>query len=463
MSTRRAASAPSASTYGSVWRFLTSARLAVALFVLLILANLLILTVPQVPPELSRFSEEYVRWMMDQRERYGSLSGLFESAGLYAIPESLWFQGLLAILTLQATLCAVSRLRATWRTIASPQLRVSEGFFDRARFGADLTLADSTALQRALMRRGYAIKRLVQGQTTYLYGDRNAWTRLGTFVGHLSLIIIVAGAVLSNAYAFERQATIAEGMTEPMYPVRHPEQIQFRNLRSVNQNYEDGSPRNYETELVLYKGGREVKRGITRVNEPLSYDGYTFHQRFLGPAAELEIKDARGGVLVSETVALKDSYQNVPVGYLLVPTTPYFLVVGLMPAEGSGIPTLTLFGYNREDTSRAAFNLSLTPGEGKATDGLSFSFVGPRQFASLVIRRDPGAPLIWVGAALFLAALGASLSLPRRRLWARVIGNEVRLAGNTEHMVNLQPEIDSIMAEVQAVPEGLPAAKEAQP
>jgi cytochrome c biogenesis protein len=63
----------------------------------------------------------------------------------------------------------------------------------------------------------------------------------------------------------------------------------------------------------------------------------------------------------------------------------------------------------------------LRPGE-KWTldDGTSVEFLGTRQWITLQLRHDPGAPVVLVAGGLLLTGLLASLTVRRRRIWFRI-------------------------------------------
>ena len=58
--------------------------------------------------------------------------------------------------------------------------------------------------------------------------------------------------------------------------------------------YPDGSPKDYASELVLYKNGVEVERQTVRVNHPMKFGGVAFDQSFFGGAAASEVQGAGG-------------------------------------------------------------------------------------------------------------------------------------------------------------------------
>src|SRR3989337_3727900 len=66
----------------------------------------------------------------------------------------------------------------------------------------------------------------------------------------------------------------------------------------------EGPPKDFRSEIVIYEGGKEVKRGITRVNSPVKYKGIRFHQSFFGQAAVMKVKDEAGTELFNAAVPL---------------------------------------------------------------------------------------------------------------------------------------------------------------
>src|SRR5207244_2054988 len=67
----------------------------------------------------------------------------------------------------------------------------------------------------------------------YLFADRFAWAQLATFASHLSLILFLAGGIVTKLVGFETFIEVGEGATAPVFPVVHPNQMQVLNLDSV--------------------------------------------------------------------------------------------------------------------------------------------------------------------------------------------------------------------------------------
>jgi cytochrome c biogenesis protein len=82
---------------------------------------------------------------------------------------------------------------------------------------------------------------------------------------------------------------------------------------------------------------------------------------------------------------------------------------GALAADGS--PLLT-----------PIFASVIAPGESASAPGAGFSVklesIG--SYTGIIARRDPGAPIIWLAAALIVGGLAFTLRRPRTRLWLRV-------------------------------------------
>ncbi len=89
--------------------------------------------------------------------------------------------------------------------------------------------------------------------------------------------------------------------------------------------------------------------------------------------------------------------------------------------------------------------IALDEGQEVVQGGLRYHFAGPREFTGLNIRRDPGAMAFWVGIGLGIAGMATTFFMPRRRLWARVAGDRVQLAGQAGHGVDYSAELSRLL------------------
>ena len=90
--------------------------------------------------------------------------------------------------------------------------------------------------------------------------------------------------------------------------------------------------------------------------------------------------------------------------------------------------------------------IELDEGQEIVQGGLRYQFAGAREFTGLNVRRDPGGIAFWVGVGLGLVGMSTTFFAPRRRVWARITGEQVQLAGQAGHGVDLSSELAQLLA-----------------
>jgi hypothetical protein len=111
------------------------------------------------------------------------------------------------------------------------------------------------------------------------------------------------------------------------------------------------------------------------------------------------------------------------------------LVVVQMPEGADGRPYLLLDGVDDEPVLLAA------GAEATSDSGYSYRFIGRADGAGINVKRDPGDTFIFIAVVLALVGLAMTFYVPRRRLWARISGNRVQLAGIAERTTRFDREL----------------------
>lgn len=290
------------------FRLLTSIRFAVWLLVILTLAALAGVVLPQMPPGVVGSDQLRAAWLADKGAQYGVFQGPLERLGFFEVFRSVWFNGLVLLLLLAVAVCTVSRFGPIWRNFRRPPRRVNDRYFETAKHRADFAGATEEQLRQTLSRRRYKVQRYEEAGAVYLFADRFAWSQLATFASHLSLLMFLAGALVTWQVGWSENVLIAEGTSKPVGAVGSDDLIQVKVLDFVRERDELGRDLQYYTQLAVFKNGEEVARGKSTVNDPLQWNGYKFHQAaFLEDGVALEVREGDGGrVLYSEVINLPD-------------------------------------------------------------------------------------------------------------------------------------------------------------
>lgn len=285
-------------------------RIAVVYIGLLAAFGLMGVLIPQVPEAMRGNDAAVQAWLDNERGTFGPLTDTMYRLGLFSVFQARWFLFALGFLVLFVTTCTLNRWSPTFRNVFRPPVRVPDSFYVRAHNRTEFSPVDVSDLQRELrgMRFG-RVETEVRDGATHVFADRFPWTQLSTFISHLALILFIAGGIATWATGFTADRFAGEGTTFPVFAVSDPGQIQVRVDDAIGRFGEAGNALDFRTHLTIFRNGEEVKSGYTTVNDPLSYDGYRFHQVAFFPAgAALRIRDATtGNTVFYETFPLEES------------------------------------------------------------------------------------------------------------------------------------------------------------
>ncbi|CAN5509863.1 cytochrome c biogenesis protein ResB [soil metagenome] len=484
---RPAASRPGASARGplerladAAWRTLTSVRFAVLQIIVLVVAGLVGTMVRQIGSFALTDPAAYARELVDLHRRYDSLTLLgvnvgpgmvevFDLLGFFRIFSAPWFTFLLTLLVVSIVVCTLDRTPRLWRTLRQVRVAQPDGFFDtrlpqRARLEADLSADELTQLLRS---RRFRVRREVDGSAAFVYGDRNQYFRMATLLTHLGLILFLAGGAVTGALGYETVVFVGEGQTAPIQPVGTPGNLLVKNVSFDAPRRPDGTFADFRTDLAVYQNGEEIARKTIRVNDPLSVAGFVFHQNTFGPAAELVIHDPAGRLVWEGPLMLTDELIGRPQGFMTIPGSSIGLIA-LLDQSDQAASGLLVTGI-AAGADRPLFGAIL--GLGGATDpevtaGYTIEWRSGSAFTGMVVKKDPGQGLIWIAYLSLVAGLALTFYFPRRRVWARYEGGELRLSMLADRYVDVEREFDQLLDELalragrRSTPHGLarPAA-----
>jgi cytochrome c biogenesis protein len=443
-----------------VWHLLTSMRFVLVVLLALAALSLVGTLVIQAPPGVFDDPQARSDWVAQVRPKYGALTGVLETLQLFTVFSSIWFKAVLTGLAVSLVACSAHRANGLWRTAVRPCVNVGDRFFEHAPqhdliLTADRPDHDLERVRSVLGRRHYRSV-VEEDGVLHVYADRNRWAPMGSLVGHLSLIVILAGAVIGGAFGFRNDSfVVAEGA---MVPVATDglsvELISFKDSYYA----ETGAPSDYASEVVLYQDGREGARRKIRVNDPLRYDGLSFYQSFFGPAVALGITDASGRQVFDEGVPLawttNDGARSVG-SFVLADAGLTVWVVG---SAGTDDPIIKpgqvrLEVYGPDDASAPIATETLDQGTPATVAGLTVTFQRENAYTGLMVARDPGVPLVWAGCVMLLIGFVAVFVFPHRRIWGRISprrgGSSIALAAVGRHDSSVEREFLELSTDIR--------------
>jgi cytochrome c biogenesis protein len=248
---------------------------------------------------------------------------------------------------------------------------------------------------------------------------KSGYARLGTYLTHLSVLLILVGGLIGAVWGAKGYVEVLEGETAKGVLLRKP-QWMMRPLRfQVRCDafrvdfYPDGAPREYVSTLTFLEGGRAVlDHAPLRVNHPISYGGLNFYQANYGisilPIVEVRKKDGKGA---SHTMQLSQGeLQPIPgtqaqIGFMKYQEKAHdlgeaILLVLLTPDS----PPEGVWLFKRH--SRI---------EGLQVGDFTFIFkdIEKRFYTGIQVAHDPGVPVVWVGCSLLVIGMVVTFTLRR--------------------------------------------------
>ncbi|MFP5415862.1 MAG: cytochrome c biogenesis protein ResB [Actinomycetes bacterium] len=365
-------------------------------------------------------------WLDTVRPRYRGWTDPLAAVGAFGVFGSVGFKAVTALLALSIMACTTHRLPQLWAQAFGPHVHVRDTFFAHARVSATAVVREDVKAAAArvsaeLLRRRFRV--IADADGVPLYADRNRFAPFGTVVAHLAFVVILAGVLVTSTFGFR--------VDDLSIPVGSRVEIGRGTglavqARSFTDSYNpDGSPSDYVSDLVLHHEGRPVAEQIVRVNAPLRWEGWSLNQASFGIAADLRVTDAAGAVIYGDGIPMKFQTTDREYAYGKVELPAQGLLVYVItPASGKVVPDIPAGSAQLEvyagEADTPTFSRVLAPGDPVEAAGLTWTFVRERQYTGLMLSRDPGAPVVWTGAALLAIGTCWTMFLRHQRVWLRL-------------------------------------------
>lgn len=278
-----AAHVPDSGVPQRIWKFFASVKLTVGVLLTLAATSVLGTLIPQnADPALyfQKYGEKLFRvfWLFDLFDMY----------------HSWWFQFLLLLMTLNLLVCSLDRLSSTWRVIFPRKPVFNRAQFEklpgRRSFTASGTPEELLARYQPLLARRFRRSRL---ETTadggVIFAEKGRWSRLGAYVVHIGVLLLLIGALVGSWNGFEGFVNIPEKESTDTIQLRsngQPQQLPFsvRLDRFQISFYDERSrmPKEYRSTLTILEDGEPVMTRDILVNAPLRYRGINIFQSSYG-------------------------------------------------------------------------------------------------------------------------------------------------------------------------------------
>ncbi|MFC1769473.1 cytochrome c biogenesis protein ResB, partial [Nitrospirota bacterium] len=315
---------------------------------------------------------------------------------------------------------------------------------------------------------------------------KQAYSRLGVYITHLSILVIMLGSVIGTFWGFNGYLNIPEGtlypvafgskpMSEAMWQERNmvldtimnnqgslaiaaselkvPEERLVNRMKTLGLEYlgfevglldfdvtfygNSDMAKEYTSHLSVKEDGQELFRLWIEVNSPLKYKGFTFYQSSYGM---MDDKATFVYKLRARGAENKIEDFNVKIGdtFTVPGTQMQMTVTDFSPAlrfDQSG----RAFTY-AEMLNNPAIRVNVKDGDAEYAkwvmkrypqtwnfeggNALQFLDVWGAQYTGLQVRRDPGVGLVYLGCLIMGIGLYFAFFMSHRRIWVRITGGK---------------------------------------
>lgn len=469
-----------------VWDVFSSVKLAIIIFSLIALTSVVGTLLEQQAspakniPIITKFVGETLA---------PSVYNILEAMGFMDMYRSWWFVSLLVLFAVNLFICTLNRFPAIWKLVKEPVKPLKDEHLEAIPLRKEFTLKGKPEKVKEAVLKSAGVK-FSESKTPggyQLYWERGRFTRLGIFITHMSILVILGGAIIGIFFGFKGMVNIPEGesyafafiRTGPLTQQEIEERrrilgalvatggsvstaagklgvaephLQRRMKRlgikplgfsvrcdDFEMSFYGNSdmPKDYRSHLTVIDGGREVRRKWIEVNSPLRYKGITFYQSSYGimPSSAAPVFSLRAASRDGITEAL-----NLHQGdKFLIPATD----VEVSVSDWS--PALSFDQSGRSGTytdmmNNPAIKLEINEGGREyikwimkrypdtwvLTSGHIVELVDiwGVQYTGLQVRQDPGVWIVYFGCATMSLGLFVAFFMSHRRIWVRLSGEK---------------------------------------
>jgi len=364
--------------------------------------------------------------------KYGpGLTRVLKFLALDDMYRSWWFLSLLLLLLINIILCSSRRFPRTWKLmIRSPRV-LNEQLFATSKFKGSVRRKidpeDAAGAAREVLVRHYGKPGETRdGNAVTLFVEKGRFGRMGAYVVHLSILLLAAGALYGGIVGFKGFIALAEGQTTNRVPLRNKAaaiKLDFSvRCDDFQVQYYPGTrqPKDYFSDLVVIRDGREVLKKRIEVNHPLIVDGIYFYQSSYGvdrnSTVTLEVLDPADKIAgPSVTVHPGQEFRVMgdPSVYTLSEIIPNAI------EEQPGVRVAQRQGASRLEF----FLLSAVPNRDKMRGGpvyFRIADINLVEYTGLQVAWDPGVPIIWLACGIMILGLYMAFFVVHQRVWIRV-------------------------------------------
>jgi len=466
-----------------IWDSFASVKLAVIIFALLSLTSIIGTIIEQNVDPAKNI--KVISKLFGQAAA-PSLFKVFDSLGFMDMYHSWWFVAILLLFAANLIICSVDRLPKIVKVVREPIKPLSEDCFKGFGIKKEILLAGKPEAARSVVSdavkrvTGFNLAEVKEDNGYQLYSQKGNYTRLGVYITHFSILLILIGAITGVFLGFKGFLNLPEGSTSTVAYTRdgkeQPLGFGIRcDLFTVDFYGNTDMPKAYKSLLSVIKEGKEVMRKEISVNDPLKYEGVTFYQSSYGIVPRGEEKSIfrlrltpKGGKTEDVEVKSGGSFR-IPGTNLTGTIEDFSPALGFDQSTGKPFtyaeqmnnPAVLISFYESGKRIFGGWIFKRIPDTWRLPDGNIVEFAGiwGIQYTGVQVRRDPGVWVVYLGCITMAVGLFITFFMSHRRLWIRLTEDKNRTrvvigASANKNKAAFEAKIDKLTSFLSKAPEG---------
>ncbi len=454
-----------------VWKFFASVKLTVFLLLTLAATSIIGTVIPQ-----NEDPQAY-------RQAFGEfLYRLFGILDIFDMYHSWWFQWLLMMLMLNVVVCSVDRLKTTWKLIFN-----KNPGFNLARFRSDkrkiqrslsLTVEELKPIVKELVNSKFNYHRDDNTESGFVFfAEKWRWTRIGVYVVHTSVVLLLIGGLIGSIFGFEGFVNIPEGESVNSVRLRNSDKLVKLDfdIRCDDFDvsfYPNGMPKEFRSRLTIIENGAPVLQKDILVNHPLRYKGINLFQSSYGEVPSeislaavpeeigLSFTSKETGMVYNRKVRM-DEPVNIPEdlgefklkefrktydfrGRELGPT----LIGVLVQKSGASVDVILPLRFPSFDRMSPMINPERSDSVLITVDELGPrpEDQGKRYYTGLQVTKDPGVLVVYTGFLMMIVGCIVTFFMSHQRIFIEVAaageGSTVTVSGKAnKNKIGMQRKV----------------------
>ncbi|WP_461832151.1 cytochrome c biogenesis protein ResB [Aquifex sp.] len=440
----------------SVFSFLYDffASLKLAIFIMLVLGILSMLGSTYIK------QNQPFEWYLDQ---FGYTVGIWIwKLYLNDVFHSWYYILFIVLLAVNLIVCSIKRLPRVWKQAFSKE-RITKLDEKAEKHLKPITanIGDVEKLIKFLARKGFKVFMEKEGERTYIFAEKGRFSRLGVYITHIALLIIMAGALIDAIVGVRGSLIVAEGDTNDIMFVG-PEQKSYKLPFAVHlidfriKTYGEENPKvdkrfaqavsSYESDIEIINSGKVVAKGTVKVNEPFDFGRYRLFQATYG----LLEGTSNMGIIVVDRKKAHENPENAVIGMFNIRSGQVVEFKNMLISIDRVI--LNIHDPNNQNElapgvvlkvllNRKPYNVpviydprltALVFSQMEELKDFPYMFFmngfEPLFFSGFEVSYQPGTPLIWLGSIVLVLGMITAFYTVHRKVWIRIEGNSAKIA-----------------------------------